>query len=401
MIDLKNIERAIADRRTLVLLVIFVAALAVRVAIVGVAKGNEGLPPADDQSDYHEFAERIVEGGWLWEPVSFREVGYPLVLSFAYRTTDKKFLAGRLQSALIGALTCVLIFLLAERIFGSLVALLAAGWFVFYFQSLFYTLLVQREVLETFMLTGVLLLLVYALRERGVRYLVLSALAYVLLIHVDARFVFYVPFIVLTIFLVVDSRAAAFRKSVVFVIVFVAAMIPWQYRNYRVYNEFVLVNTRTLSVQAPWAPPKKPPRLDDVPDGRPDRGPRRELTGFRRTLYDFTEFYRIYRFKGEVRAGGTTFEVPWSLSHNLASIAMYGTLLPFFLVGVWSIVRHRRREAYILLMPIVAHTLLHLIKWGKARYRVPIEPEMIIIAFFGLLCVIAWYTARRVVVTNE
>lgn len=388
---LHKIEPVVAKRRGRVILAVFALALAVRVILTLAGPGNQPIPPKDDQKDYHSYAERIIEGDWLMSPVSYREVGYPFFLSFVYRLSDHRFVAARLANAVLGAATCVLIFLMAEAVFGAVVALCASLWFVFYFHSLFFNLMIQREIIVPFLLMGALLLMQQGVTRRRISGVVFGSLVWVALIHTDARFVFYFPFFLLYFFVAFGLNRTAIKYAAAFTAVFVVAMIPWQYRNYKVYGEFVLVNTRTLSVQAPWAPEKTPPQH------KRDRPPRtkRELGPVQKKIYDFSEFYRVYRFSGEIRAGSYRWEEPWSLAHNATSILMYGTLIPFFLIGLCACFRHKWRASYLFYAPIIAHTLLHLIKWGRTRYRVPIEPLFIIIAFYGVTVLVDYVRERR------
>ncbi len=375
------------SKRT-VLLAVLIIALFARIVAVGVLKGNEPIPGNDDQTSYDEYAKRIVEGHWLTEPVSYREVGYPFYLSIVYRIAGHSYLAGRIGNAIIGALACVLIFLLAGRIFGTAEAYLAGLWSIFYFHFIFYTLFILRETLIVLLMALMLLLLLEAIREKGRRYTVLSSLIYVLLIHTDARYLFYAPFLAAYFWIASGSHRAALSRNAWFFLIFLIAMIPWQYRNYRTYHTFVLVNTRTFvwSASQSQAPRVSLPAdsLEKIDDAEKQAAVR-ELRGFRRKLYDFTEFFRVVRFRGEIRAGSTRYEKPWSLLHNISSLVTYGSLIPFFLFGYFTILRRRMLEAYLLLLPLVAHTILHLIKWGRTRYRVPIEPVLIIVACYGFL----------------
>jgi hypothetical protein len=171
-------------------------------------------------------------------------------------------------------------------------------------------------------------------------------------------------------------------------------MVPWQVRNYFVYDRIVLVNTRTLVMEAPWHDTAGAGPVEGPDANPPDtREGVRHLGRARKALYDFTEFYRIFRFRGEVRSDSNTWERPWSAFHNWTSILGYGVLVPFFILGFWLILSKRMTVAYVLVVPVLAHTTLHVVKWGRDRYRAPIEPVLIIVAFFAMLWL--WERAAR------
>lgn len=395
----------LVEYRRRILVVVFVAALVVRVAVTLAVFSNDSEISGDMKS-YHDYATAIVDGDWLGHPVSYREPGYPLFVAAVYALTGGSQLAARLANAILGALTCLGIYALARRVFkkgvfGTGVALASASWFAIYFHSVHYAAYLLRESLVTLLLIAFLIPLFDAARgENRMRSAVVAAFAYVLLVHTDGRFLFHAPFAIL--YLLVAS-AGGWRRgamvAVVLAVVIGAGMIPWQARNYHVYHRIVLINTRTMVMDSPWREDSTPPPAvawlePPPPDTR--EGVRR-LHGVRKALYDFTEFYRVFRFRGEVRNNSNTWERPWSAFHNWSSILMYGTLVPFFIFGYWRILRHRMVEAYILVLPVLAHTLLHVLKWGRDRYRTPIEPMLIIVAMYALALAVAWWHSRRTV----
>lgn len=372
------------------LFLIFVFALAVRAAVTLGDLGNAPIPAGSDANSYDAFAREIIDGDWLGRPVSYRAVGYPFFLSLVYRTVGDSPVVARLSNAVLGAVTCLLIFFLADKIFGFNVAILASIWSIFNAQFVFFNTMILRETLITLLFVAFLLALCHASKERARRYLVVAALLLVLLIHTDPRYLFHVPFIALYFFV----RGGGFRRSLaeaaIFFLVFCMSMVPWQYRNYKAYNRFVLVDTWTLEMPFPWQKDATPVPLHLMHPSKSQTPPEdaRQLKGIRRVVYDFNEFYRVFRFRGEVKNRTNTYDGPWSVRHNASSILTYGMILPFFIFGVWIVLRERRREAYILVIPIFAHTLLHVIKFALPRYRAPVEPAIIILGMSAV--VYAW-----------
>jgi 4-amino-4-deoxy-L-arabinose transferase-like glycosyltransferase len=110
---------------------IVLLALGLRVAVV-VPDG--GYRPANDAFEYDYMARSIAAGdgyprsGYLLYggPTAIRGPGYPYLLGAMYAASGDSRLAGRLAGAALGALTVLLVYLIARRIWGRRIGLLAA-----------------------------------------------------------------------------------------------------------------------------------------------------------------------------------------------------------------------------------------------------------------------------------
>ena len=76
--------------------------------------------------------------------------------------------------------------------------------------------------------------------------------------------------------------------------------------------------------------------------------------------------------------------IKWSLRHNIVTIASYGLLLPFALIGIVSLAKKRDKILWFFILPIFFHTLVHTLIWGETRYRLPIDMFLIISAGYGV-----------------
>jgi hypothetical protein len=253
----------------------------------------------------------------------------------------------------------------------------------------------MREPLVTALLLCFLLTLLSATERPSWRRLGAAALIFVALVHTDARFLFHLPFVAAYLLVAVGGITRGMRSAAAFLLVFLLGMIPWQLRNLAAYDAFVLVNTRTVVAPVPWLEGSKEAAQRHKPTSRVPEEGGRVLAGARRVLWDFAEFYRAFRFRGEVLNNSTAWDKPWSAVHNLSSILTYGVFLPFFVIAAWLVVRKRMVAASILLIPVVAHTLLHLIKFSRVRYRAPVEPLILILAVYGMAWLRQWWCSRK------
>ena len=111
---------------------IILVALVARISMVA---ADTGYHPANDALEYDYIARSIAAGGgyppsgYLLQggPTAVRGPAYPFLLGGVYAVTADSTLGGRMLNALLGAAAVLLLFLVARRIWGSRVALAAAG----------------------------------------------------------------------------------------------------------------------------------------------------------------------------------------------------------------------------------------------------------------------------------
>lgn len=107
-------------------------ALVLRVAAIA---ADDGYLPANDAFEYDLYAQSIAAGDgyprtiYLLQggPTAVRGPGYPFLLGGVYALTGDSLTAGRLMGAALGALAVLLLYLVARRIWGRRIALVAAS----------------------------------------------------------------------------------------------------------------------------------------------------------------------------------------------------------------------------------------------------------------------------------
>lgn len=79
----------------------------------------------------------------------------------------------------------------------------------------------------------------------------------------------------------------------------------------------------------------------------------------------------------------TVFGTSWT---SLVSILSAGSMLLFALVGTGAMwfQKERRRALSLLAITILSFAVGYSFFWGKMRYRIPIEPYIIILSAYGL-----------------
>jgi len=426
-------------RNLAIALVVFVA---LRIAL-GAALGDRDIPKGMDAESYDSYARTILEGGeWLSNPDFYGHVrapGYPVFLAACYAVFGRgNLVAVYVVNALLGGLTLFYIFRLARLLFGIRIATLSLLWSGAYIYYLWSAAHLWRENLIYPLMVFMFYELLVFLRSETPAYKTVSlwkfVVAFSVLIHVDARYLFFVP-CVSVVFFVFRGFRKGFVEYAMAATALLVLLVPWTVRNQVAYGGFVLINTRTLDLRpAEKRDPTMNLRLDKVKDsetrerltnpGGPGRYPLpeelkeiergenpknrspEELAAIRagvappstylgRKVYWFKEFWRAARFKADYSPPPSAKFMVWSMRQNVTGTLGYGLLLPFAILGAVLLIRQRNRAWVFLLLPIAAQTTLHVLLWARNRYRFPIDAFIIILAMYGAYAVWRYLRARH------
>lgn len=399
----------------------------------------------DDQKAYWLFAEALLKDtSWMTEHVSYRPPLYPMFLALvtAIIGAGKNFINILLLQCVIGSFSVVIIYYISKNIFNRQTAVLSSLWASIYPLYLYYCGFILGETVVIFLFLLFTLFIVMYLNEYRHTMIICSGVIYALLIHVDPRFIFHLPFVLLYFYVGLIDLRKSVKAYIIFSLVVLLCSLPWAVRNHLVYKDrFVLINTRTLDK---WAEKPiinigkgaenrqissglvKPDNLEKFEElkrksillymenngtKKPDKDMPRfakisseeEIMAFESGirpafgiiplyLHNFIEFWRFARFKPDYNPyPDLRFENTWALHRNLIGILFTGVLFPFLLVGIIFCIKYRNNYALILCLIILIHTFLHVIVHARERYRMPIEGFVAMLAFYGLLEIIAKY----------
>lgn len=373
-----------------ILLALFAIALGIRV-LYGAAEITQAEAVSRTVTREFRYAREIASGvRWISEPLSPRSPGYPAALAVLYLVSAKQtWLVTFLQAAL-GALTVVMVYRLGRLLLDVPFATLSALWLAFHGRHIHASGVFERDILSVLLLVLAIYLIVKpAPRMRDA---VVSGVAYTALVHVDPQFVLLVP--VFVVFFLFKTRHRLFNLQYVFVFlgVVLVASLPWMIRNYAVYDQPLPIALEARRYLRPvrLAPAEPQSELSEL-KARVVRPPRAET--IRRNA---VEFWRAARFRDDAPASAEASDEPsasqglrtgvpaWSARHNAASIANYGILLPFFVAGVAASIGRRNRAGLMLASTIAAYFLVRAYFGGSEQARLPVDPLIIILAFYGI-----------------
>jgi hypothetical protein len=197
-----------------------------------------------------------------------------------------------------------------------------------------------------------------------------------MLLHFDPQYLLFLPVLVLY-YLLAAGRHQLIRLQYTFLFLsmVVVLLTPWTVRNYRVYGEPI-----PIALEATRYLPRFQSGLEVSEDAA---GNGISRPGFWRNSIEYWRVTRLTEGRQTTPDGALRIITPWSVRHNLVSLATYGLLLPFFLAGIWISVRERNRAGMVLVVAVVGMYLIRAFYGGSPRTRLPAEPLLILLAFYA------------------
>jgi tetratricopeptide (TPR) repeat protein len=139
---------------------IFLVSLAVRLAhLFQIRRAPFFTLMMGDAQSYHTWAQQIAAGDWIGSEVFYQAPLYPYFLGLVYTLLGEAPMTVRLCQAVIGSLACVFLAFAAWRLFSRSAGIAAGLMLAFYAPAIFFDGLIQKSVLDAFLLCLALALL--------------------------------------------------------------------------------------------------------------------------------------------------------------------------------------------------------------------------------------------------
>jgi hypothetical protein len=424
-------------RRWLIAIIVISVLLRIAAAIY---LGNTvtDMPGTFDQISYHALAQRVITGhgfsfGQPWWPATAANAPtahwsflYTLYLAAVYGLFGVVPLAARIiQAVIAGILMPLLLFRLGNRTFGPRIGLVAAGISAIYIYFFYYA---ASLMTETFFILGILWSFDIAI---GIRYTqtpktrqwILLGLAMLVATLTRQTFLPIIGLIGLWLWYAAKGmRLKIIKGFSLAIVIVILGIVPWTIRNYRVFHQFVLLNTNAGYVLY-WAnhPVFGTNFTNELPQGVTWGSliPQ-ELIGMdeaslekalmRRaiqTIIDDPErylFLSLSRIKEQFKFW-PTLDGQWV--SEISRVGSFGLFLPFMVYGTCLVIFRPRRYNIFddpegndksshliawLKNPValwlgffVIYTIMHLATWAAIRYRLATDGVMIIFAAVGVV----------------
>jgi 4-amino-4-deoxy-L-arabinose transferase-like glycosyltransferase len=406
------------------LFLILVVAVLLRVA-AAVYLGDHvtDSPGTFDQISYDMLARQVLAGhgftvamDW-WpvtpagEPTAHWSYLYTLYLAGVYSIFGYHPLVARLtQAVLAGILMPWLAYRLGYRHFGRKEGLIAAGLTAVYAYFVYYA---GALMTETFYIVAILAVLDMAgalglasnetpQSRFRVEWLGLG-LALAVAVLFRQVFLLFTPFLFgWLLWRSYRHRVLPVRQAIsgllAATVILIAAILPWTLRNYRAFDNFVLLNTNAgfaffwgnhpihgsnfisiLPDEGPSYQDLIPLELLELDEAALDQALLKRALTFIRDDPGRYLVLSLSRVKDYFKFWPST-ESGWI--SNLSRVLSFGILWPLMVLGlVYYAIRHFwPAEALLLFLFIGIYTTIHLLTWALIRYRLPVDAVLLLFA---------------------
>lgn len=408
-------ERGLDFRWALAL--VLVLALVVRLAV---AFSDSGAKPVYDAKEYDDIARSIADHGryppsWYareGSPAALRPPAYPYALGVAYEIGGKSVRVGKVLGALLGTVAVGLIALIALRLWGRTAALLAGLLAAVYPPLVMTNGSLTSEALFVPLVLGLVLVLLERRDATGRAALAAAAAAGVLCgLATLTRPVGLV--LLLPAFLWAWRLPAPVRGRVapagVAVLLTALTVAPWTVRNQQAFDTFVPLSTQdgfnlagTYNDQAAhsgpgegsWQPPFVVPEFrplfsSDLDEEQVNRRLRDEAVDYATAHpgYVAEAFARNSLRLFGIGPGHVAMERIWytemGIPEDVQPWVRYSVYLMTLLALVGIVLRRREVPALVWMVPVLMLLSVAFIHGGP-RYRVPIDPFLVLFAAAAL-----------------
>lgn len=383
---------------------IFVLALLLRtVASVAVelhcSKAGRAFLIEGDANGYWHLAGTIQDGNeyLIGNRHALRMPGFPMLLAFVRAASGDSVLAVRIAISVVGAIGCVVVFLLGRVLIDERAGWLAGLWTAVSPTLVGFTPLILTESVFATTLTASILLLHFTHQQLVCRrgcfwFATATGAAVAIATFVRPTWLLAAPAFALCLWLKHRSKPSLLA-GVVICVTTLLALVPWGLRNQRATGHFVLT---TL-----WVGPSLYDGLHPTATGASDMS-FVETDGLMMTLgeYKANQHYKdlAIRFASNnptraISLGAKKLARFWSPLPNAQQFQAFGPqaacllgfvpLMLFAVRGTW-ITRQNLWALALCLGPIIYFSLLHTVFVGSLRYRLPAEYPLSILAACGI-----------------
>jgi len=122
---------------------------------------------AGDGRTYDEWAQRIAAGDWLGQGVFYQAPLYPYFLGVLEFAFGHNLWLIRFLQIVLGALSCGLVYLVGQKLFSRKAGFAAGVLIASYAPAIFFDALIEKSILDLFLLSLLLLLLSRTIQEQN------------------------------------------------------------------------------------------------------------------------------------------------------------------------------------------------------------------------------------------
>lgn len=363
--------------------------------------------PTRNTDGYEQLAKNLLDGrGFTIEgrPTSLHEPLYPFFLAANYYLFGYSYTAVRIIQSIMGAAVCVLVFLTAKRVIDLRAAIISSLISCFNPGFIMINQITMAENIFIFLFSIAMLLFIKQNSKYDIKNLIL--LGFVLGLAALTRSVIsFFPLIILFLFSWnAMKQRLGFKEYIfailTFIVFFILPIVPWTIRNWHAHHRFVPICTKGgLGLYSSYLP-KDGKIFGYIADNNITKKSRQFNSEVDQSNFLFKETIKFIKnnplqvLKLEILKIAYFFSpFDWEIIGDGAYNYMYGFILPFFFIGV--VITINKPDG---LLPvygsIIYYFLLSILTYGSPRFRLSIEPYLIIIASAGIVYFISRFSKK-------
>ena len=267
---------------TMLLLAVFLFGLMLRLLSVSFL-GGYSAPPVFDGISYDILADNLISGnGFVLDfTTAFRPPGYPFFLALIYLIFGHRYEWIRISQAVLGAISPVLMYVLTKRLWSWRVASLAALGMAAHPLLIYFTQAIYPETLIIFLLCLLLLSAVSSTKPVLMRRILLVGLILGMMTLIRPDVIVLGALFALWITFSYRDRLKGIMAAGLLVCCVLSLVLPWTWRNYHEFDNFVPVSTNGgVNLWAGNNPLAQGGRVDPSPETWQGEDPPLNLEGW-------------------------------------------------------------------------------------------------------------------------
>ena len=331
---------------------------------------------------------------------TWRPPGYSTYLALIFSIFGKSILAARVVNSIISSLTCVVVYFIGKKLFYKNVGKISAILLIYYPYSIAYSGDLISETFLTFVISLAILSVVVLSESPNLKNTVIAGLAFAVASLTKSTIM---PFLALSaIWLAWKTKTLKYMILLgIFTTIFI---FPWSLRNYFHYNKNVVpispmwrsfggsncdeimifemmeLDTPLPDETAKMATPKGYDELMKLPRIEQEKAFKEKAIKWirenpdkfkwllKRRLIHFWRLYPVMAYKWQKTAAKMT----------------SGIYIPLCFLGIFLSLKKYALNSALLITLFISFTAVYICFAVTLRYRVPIDPYIIIFASFAL-----------------
>ncbi len=358
---------------------------------------NNSFPVIKDAKAHLLAAESIASGyGFAYtpgKPTAFGLPAYPFFLAIIRICFGNSIFFIQLGQAFLGALTCLIIYFITLETFDRRVANIAFIIMTFYHFLIKHSGFIYLENLYIFFICLSMLFLVKILKkpEKRINYIIFGGLfALVILTNCGA---FFFPFLMAIVILFKFRKNKVFSNLIIMLTVFMIPLLAWSARNYFIFNKFIFLGTQGGGFfYSSWAPREGKiygfqtrDKQGEAITSEEEKSRYYYKKGLEVILSNPKRALRLLALKNLYFWSVFDWETLGNGTYNFST----AFILPFLIASFFFI---KKKDIFYMLpfiMLIAYYVILTNVFMGLPRYRIQIEPFLIILSSYAI---VSWYS---------